>query len=193
LVRQCNGNEAPLQRYRPSRGRTENEAGNITTLDFHWQLDLWTRQTNAVDGPEPASQKHVPGVLDPKHWALGRCRRIPTGAQMQEVDELLAHGSGHVFLVCTRGNHFGHRVQEAEMLGFLRRRLAMAAAPHRELGDGDPDHEEADSGLKIRTMGDGQAAVGLGEEDIEGQRRADGSQIARDPDHRAPTLPRSRR
>jgi hypothetical protein len=54
------------------------------------------------------------------------------------------------------------------MLGFLRGRLAMAAALHRELRDCDPDHEKANGRLKIRPMGDGQAAVGLGEEDVKG-------------------------
>jgi hypothetical protein len=98
LVRQCDGNQSALPRYRPPRGRGENEASNRATIDLDWQLDLWAWQTHAVDGPEPAGKEHVPGVLDPKQWALSRICRVPTRAQMQQVHELLAHSSSHVLL-----------------------------------------------------------------------------------------------
>ena len=82
---------------------------------------------------------------------------------------MAAHALEHLGSGCARCDEFGDVVDHSDVVGFLEGTGPVVPIPRRELGDDDPDHEEADRGLDVGTMRDGKPLVGLGEEVVEPQ------------------------
>ena len=111
----------------------------------------------------------------------GHPRLVAALAQVQELPELARGPIDHVRGELTLRHHLGEVVDERHVVGFHVGHLPMMTAPGGELGDDEPDDEQADRRLEIGSMADGQPLVGPGEEVVEPQSRRHRGEDARRP------------